>query len=221
VKVYFIPGLGADCRVFHHIRLPDGFESVYLDWIPPLKDESLHDYALRLAATINTAETFAIAGLSMGGMLAIEIAKEFRPAITILISSVPGSKHLPAYYKTAGKLGLHKAVPVSMLKSASFIKRFFTAEKNEDKQLLRQMIEDADPAFISWALGAIVRWECENFEGPYIHIHGKDDFILPLRYTKPTHVISTAGHAMILTKSVEINQIMQETLLTTMELQYK
>ena len=221
MKVYFIAGLGADCRVFHHIRLPEGFAAVYLNWIPPLKDESLHDYALRLASTIDTSEPFVVTGLSMGGMVAIEIAKEYRPVTTILISSVPCSNHLPGYYKTAGRLNLHRMVPVSMLKSASFIKRFFTAEKDEDKKLLRQMIQDADPAFISWALGAIVNWHCEYFDGPYVHIHGNRDFILPIRYTKPTHVISTAGHAMILTRSEEINNIVEETLLTSVELQHK
>ena len=221
MKVYFIAGLGADCRVFHHIRLPEGFEAVYMDWIPPLKDESLHDYALRLSSTIDTSGPFAMAGLSMGGMVAIEIAKELHPVTTILISSVPCSKHLPGYYKAAGKLKLHRMVPVSMLKSASFIKRYFTAEKNEDKELLRQMILEADPGFITWAMGAIVNWQCEHFEGPYVHIHGNNDLILPVRYTKPTHVISTADHSMILTRPDEINNIIQETLLTTVELQHK
>ena len=221
MKVYFIAGLGADSRVFHHIRLPEGFEPVYLEWIPPFKNESLHDYALRLAASIDTSQPFAMTGLSMGGMIAIEIAKQYHPAITILISSIPGSKDLPAYYKRAGKWGIHKAVPVSMLKSASFIKRFFTTENGEDKILLRQMIQDADPVFISWALGAIVNWECEQFDGPYVHIHGNKDFILPIRYTRPTHVISTAGHAMILTRAEDINIIMQETLITTSGTQRK
>lgn len=209
--------MGADCRIFRHIRLPEGFEAAYLDWIPPVKHESLRDYSFRLAERIDTSEPFAIAGLSMGGMMAIEIAKKYHPVVTILISSVPCSGHLPGYYKTAGRLKLHRAIPVSLLKSASFVKRFFTAEKNEDKQLLRQMIAESDPAFISWALDAVLNWHCDTFEGRYIHIHGKRDLILPVRFTKPTHVISTAGHVMVLTKSAEINRILSETLLTTVE----
>ena len=42
MKIYFISGLAADRRIFKNLRLPDGFEPVYLDWISPLKDESLH-----------------------------------------------------------------------------------------------------------------------------------------------------------------------------------
>ena len=53
MKVYFISGLAADKRIFKNLRLPEGFEPVYLDWISPLKDESLRDYALRLAKKID------------------------------------------------------------------------------------------------------------------------------------------------------------------------
>ena len=95
---------------------------------------------------------------------------------------------------------------------SSFIKRFFTVEKNEDKKLLRQLIYDTDPAFIRWALNAILHWDCKDFNGHYIHIHGSTDMILPIRFAKPTHVIAKAGHMMVLTKAGEINGILQETL---------
>ena len=213
MKVYFISGLGADSRVFHHIQLPQGFEPVYLDWIKPKQHESLHDYATRLAEPIDASEKFILAGLSMGGMMAVEIAKRYQPVMTILLSSVPCSENLPFYYKVAGRLRLHKILPVSLLKSASFIKRFFTAEKNEDKMLVRQLIHDTDPAFIRWALNAILRWDCKDFNGQYIHIHGSTDMILPIRFAKPTHVIANAGHLMVLTKAMEINGILEEVLL--------
>ncbi|HYF31303.1 MAG TPA: alpha/beta hydrolase [Chitinophagaceae bacterium] len=221
MKVYFIAGLGADCRVFRHIRLPEGFEAVHLDWIKPLKGESLHEYGMRLAERIDTSEPFAMVGLSMGGMLSIEIAKQHHPIVTILISSVPCSRHLPGYFKVAGKLKLHRIVPVSLLKKASIIKRFFTAEKDEDKKLLRQLIDETDPAFVSWALDAVVKWQCEAFDGHYIQIHGRKDFILPIRFTKPTHVITSAGHLMVMTKAPEINRIITETLLTSVAAVHK
>jgi len=92
------------------------------------------------------------------------------------------------------------------------VKRFFTTEKNEDKKLLQQLIRDTDPAFIRWALNAIVHWDCKDFSGQYVHIHGAQDLILPVRYTKPTHVIQKAGHLMVMTKAIEINGILAEAL---------
>lgn len=212
MKTYFISGLGADNRIFHHIQLPQGFEPVYLDWIKPRQNESLHDYASRLAERIDPSEQFILVGLSMGGMMAVEIAKRYHPQLTILLSSVSCSAHLPFYFRIAAKLRLHKMVPVSLLKSASFIKRFFTAEKNEDKKLVRQLIRDTDPAFIRWAINAILHWDCKDFSGQYIHIHGSTDMILPIRFAKPTHIIANAGHMMVLTKAMEINQILEAAL---------
>ncbi len=155
MRAYFISGLAADKRVFKHIVLPQGFETVYLEWILPEKEETLPHYALRLAAFINTREPFIIIGLSFGGMLAIEIARQYKPVATILISSVPVSSQLPGYFKAAGKLGLHKMVPVSLVKSAAATKRFLTHEKSADKKLLWQIIDESDPDIIRWGMDAM------------------------------------------------------------------
>lgn len=212
MKVYFISGLGADSRVFHRIHLPQGFEPVYLDWIKPVPNESLHGYACRLGERIDHSEEFALVGLSMGGMMAVEIAKLQRPVVTVLISSVSCSAHLPFYFRIASTLRLHKVVPVSLLKSVSFIKRYFTAEQDEDKKLVRQLIRETDPAFLRWAMNAVLHWDCRDFTGRYVHIHGGGDFILPPRFTRPTHIIPKAGHMMILTNAMEINRILDEAL---------
>jgi pimeloyl-ACP methyl ester carboxylesterase len=209
MKVYFISGLAADRMVFKNIVLPAGCEIVHLDWIEPLMNESLHDYALRLAQKIDTRNPFAIIGLSMGGMLAAEIAAVMHPAVVILISSVPSSKDLPGYFKWAGKLGLHKLVPVKMVKSAAIVKRFFTTETSEDKLIIRKCIEASDPAFIRWAMDAILKWKGKTLTVPYIHIHGTRDEVLPIKYTKPTHVIAKAGHLLVMNRAGEINKILQ------------
>jgi pimeloyl-ACP methyl ester carboxylesterase len=212
MKVYFISGLAADSRVFKYIQLPSNCEAVFLEWITPEKNESLHDYSLRLAEKIDANEPFSIIGLSMGGMMASDIAATLNPVLTILISSVPSSTHLPFYFKAAGALKLQKVIPISVVKSAALVKRFFTAETDEDKKMIRQIIKDSDNSFIRWAMDAILNWENETVPSSYIHIHGTRDEVLPIRFTKPTHVISKAGHLMIMTKAKEINKILEEVL---------
>lgn len=212
MKVYFISGLAADSRVFKYIQLPLHCEPVFLEWIRPEKNESLQNYSLRLAERIDANEKFAIIGLSMGGMMASEISCRLNPVNTILISSVPSSKHLPFYFKTAGALRLHKVVPISLVKSAAVVKRFFTAETNDDKKMIRQIIKESDNYFIRWAMGAILNWDHETFPSSYIHIHGTKDEVLPMRFTKPTHIINKAGHLMIMTNAKQINDILAEAL---------
>ena len=50
-KIYFISGLGADKRVFSFLDL-SFCDPVFIEWIPPLKKESLKEYALRLREQI-------------------------------------------------------------------------------------------------------------------------------------------------------------------------
>lgn len=213
MNVYFISGVGADRRIFRNIKLPEEYTIVHLDWIAPLPNESLENYALRLADKINKTEPFALVGLSFGGMLANEIARKYPPVCVFLISSIPCSENMPFYFRIAGKLGLEKLVPVTVLKSASIIKRLFTAETKEEKKFLKDAIRKADPAFIRWSLTAIVNWHCKEKPKCYIHIHGSRDFILPLRYSGATHIIKGDGHLMVLTKGKEVSAIIEEHLI--------
>lgn len=212
MKVYFISGLAADSRVFKYIRLPEAYEIVHLEWIPPEKKESLAVYAKRLAEKINTAEPFILLGLSMGGMIATEIAKTWNPLKTILISSIPVSQNLPLYFKAAASLGIYKFMPVMALKWAAKTKRYFTSESSEDKKLLRQVIQESDNDFIKWAIEAILTWNATDMPTNYIHIHGSKDGILPVRFTSPSHIIKDAGHMMILTNARQINRILSKEL---------
>ena len=212
MKVYFISGLGADRRVFKNIRLPQGYEAEYLDWITPQQNEALSHYASRLSGKIDSSEPFILIGLSFGGMIATEISRKMHPQKTILISSVSSPKQLPGYFRVGSVLNVYKAIPYSTISSISFVRRFFTTESAEDRLLLYQMVKDTDPMFLRWAVGAILNWKSESEFAPSVHIHGTSDKILPLRYTNPTHRIIRAGHAMVLNRSEEISSIIAEVL---------
>lgn len=214
MKVYFISGLAADSRVFKHIGVPAGYEIVHLDWLTPLAGETVGAYAMRMAERIDTREPFALLGLSFGGMLATEIALKYPPAKTILLCSVPHYRHLPAYYRLAGITHLHKLLPVALLKKAAIMKRLFTTETPEDKEMLKQLIKDSDDHFIRWAVDAIVKWRGGDASFAHIHIHGTRDEVLPVRFTNPTHKIPGAGHLLVMNRAEEVNRIIAEYLLT-------
>ena len=211
MNVYFISGLGADSSVFRHIQLPEGFQPHYLEWIKPNKEESLHHYALRLAAKINTTQPFILLGLSMGGMIAVEIAKKYTAECVILLSSIPVASHLPKYYHWVG--GLRRIIPIGFFIKASIVKRFFSMETSDDKRMLKYMIRRADPSFIKWAMGAILEWDCKDAPKNLVHIHGTADGILPCRFTLPQYKLKGAGHLAVLNRANEINDILREILL--------
>jgi len=212
LKAYFISGLGADKKAFRKIKLPDGYEPVYLDWIPPQKNESLSNYARRFSSLIKNDDAFILIGLSFGGMLASEIARLRRPMKTIIISSLASSNELPWYFKQAGKLGLHKAVPMTFLKAGTVIKNIMGVASKEDKAIIYNYAKTADPGMVRWSLHAIVNWDQPDRLPGIVHLHGSSDRMLPLRYTHPDFVIKGGGHLMIFNKADEVNKILKDVL---------
>jgi pimeloyl-ACP methyl ester carboxylesterase len=212
VKVYFTSGIGADYRLFTHLRLPKGFETHYIHWIPPHANESLRDYAARLTAQVDQSSPFALVGLSLGGIMSVEKTKVIKPACTILISSVPVSAHLPKYYRMAGQLGLGKLVPTSLLKAATSVKHGLMLRHAANRRLMMDVIRSGDDQFIRWALTSVLEWENTEVPQPLYHIHGTRDEVFPIRLTKPTHIIRKAGHMFLLYRADTVNRILSEIL---------
>ena len=208
LKIYFIPGIGADYRLFLHLRLPEGYEPAYIHWIPPAKKELLSDYAYRLTQQIDTTEPFVLAGLSLGGIMAVEIAKRIPPQCTIIISSIPLSTHLPPYFKVAGQLGLGRIVPAALLKAATSVKHFLTMKTPANRRLIQSVIWSGDDKFIHWALNAVLEWNNTEIPSPLYHVHGARDEVFPISFTQPTHIIPKAGHMFLLSRPEEINNLL-------------
>src|SRR5258705_2778636 len=116
-RVYFISGLGADKRVFSFLDL-SFCEPVYVDWIKPVKKESLEGYALRLREEIPETNP-TIVGISFGGMLATEMAKADPNVKAILISSNKTAKEFPGYLRIGRYFPFYKWMPSKMMKNSA------------------------------------------------------------------------------------------------------
>ena len=212
MKAYFISGLGADKKAFQKIKLPAGYEPVYLDWITPEKDESLTNYARRFSSLIKNNDAFILIGLSFGGMLASEIARLRNPMKTIIISSIATSNELPWYFKRAGKIGLHKTVPVKLMTAGTMLKNLMGVGSKEDKAIIYNYAKFADPDLVRWSIHAIVNWNQPDRLPGVVHLHGSHDQMLPVKYTHPDYIIKDGGHLMIFNKADEVNKILGEVL---------
>jgi len=213
LKAYFISGLGADKKAFYKLELPAGYEPVYLDWIFPLPQEKLTDYARRFSLLINDKEKFILIGLSFGGMLACEIARIKTPEKLILISSIAVSDELPWYFKRAGAFRLQKIIPAGFYKTATLLNHFMGSKVKEEKIMVLSFVRKTDPAFIQWAINAILKWKFNQRFSNLIHIHGSRDRLLPVKYTNADYVIEGGRHLMVWNKATEINKILQQVLL--------
>ncbi len=206
-EVYIFSGLGADERVFQNLDLSE-FSAHHIKWIKPQSNESIERYASRLLTQINSPNP-TLLGLSFGGMIAVEVAKQIKTEKVILISSAKSKSNIPFYYRLAGLLSLNKLLPVSLLKSSNFISNWFFGTKSiREKHLLKQIINETDRDFLQWAIDKIVNWDNMSVPKNIISIHGSSDKILPIGYTSSDYAIKDGGHFMILNKAEEITNIL-------------
>ncbi len=212
MKIYCISGFGADETVFYKIKFPKGFEIRHLSYTAQIHGESLRDYALRMAKNIDTSQSFALLGLSMGGMIAVEIAKEYKPETLILLSSAATASELPARYKFMGKWNLQNIAPISVMKNASILKKFFYRYEKADRDILIKAIRKTEPTFIRWGMQAILDWKNDSQPENYFHIHGTSDNVLPIKNTHTTHVVEGGNHFMVLDRAADINIILEKIL---------
>ncbi|RYZ55588.1 MAG: alpha/beta hydrolase [Sphingobacteriales bacterium] len=199
MRIYFISGLGADRRVFGRLKFSKDIEVVHIDWIPAREEESLEAYSHRMLEFIDTSVPFSLLGLSMGGMVAVEISKLKRPQHLFLVSSAACASDLPELYRRFGSAGLLKLVPARlMVWPHPAVYWYFGARDEADRKLVRDIMKDTDPAFVKWAVGAILSWRNSLVPVRPLRIHGGSDKVLPP--CKDTDVlVDGAGHLMVWT----------------------
>ncbi|AMR33324.1 hypothetical protein A0256_18815 [Mucilaginibacter sp. PAMC 26640] len=93
-RVFLLSGMGADSRLYKNIVLPVGFDGIAMDWISPAQTDSLATYATKLILYFHIQPGDVVIGNSLGGMIAVEIAKQVKLVKVILISSIKKSRKL-------------------------------------------------------------------------------------------------------------------------------
>ena len=210
--IYIISGLGADKRMFQNFSF-EGYNVIHIDWIFPLENENLQNYALRISKNIKDENAILI-GLSFGGILSVEISKIKKIKKVFLLSSAKTKFEIPFYYRVLGKLNLLKIIPNSILKRVNYLTYLvFGAKTNFEKNLLKDIIKNTDKHFLKWALHQIMNWKNEIYSENIVHIQGDSDLILPHNFIKYDYLIKGGTHFMTLNQSKEIETIIIENLL--------
>jgi len=97
-RIFMIPGMGADERIFKNIKLNNA-NITYIKWLQPDESDTLISYAQRLIDKYVIDADSVVIGNSLGGMLAVEIAKKVSLSKVILISSIKTIDEAPRYFK--------------------------------------------------------------------------------------------------------------------------
>lgn len=205
-SVYLMPGMGANPRIFEFISLSDRFDVNLLSWIPPQKNETLDQYALRMCERINHKNPILI-GVSFGGVLVQEMAKYIDCKKVIIISSVKSNEELPKHMKLAQLTNAHRLLPTQWIKNIETFALFVLGKRIQRRfEHYTRYLSERDPDYLNWAIDRLVKWNRNVPDQSIIHIHGARDSVFPLKNIKDPFIKIDGDHAIILTKSDWFNK---------------
>jgi esterase/lipase len=209
--IYCISGFAADERIFVHLNFGENTVH-FIPWKIPQKDESIASYAHRMRKDIEHANPVLV-GLSFGGMMSIEIAKEMAVEKIILISSVSTFHEMPWRMRIAGKLRLNHLVPLRPYFFLEPLENYtLGAQTPEEKQLLKEYRKNLNFEYSDWAIDQVLNWKNDWYPSNVIHIHGSKDHIFPVKNVKADYIIKNGGHLMLMNKATEVNEVLKKVL---------
>ncbi|PZF74230.1 alpha/beta fold hydrolase [Taibaiella soli] len=203
-SIYCISGLGADQRIFQKISI-EGFELKPVPWPEVDMHDDMACYAQKIIATIPEPNPIVM-GVSFGGMLTVEVAKQIPVEKAILISSVKKRSELPPFSGFVQWLAQSNILPIGLLKHIHGpVYKQFGVTSEDGKKLLGQILNDTDGKFVRWAINALSRWQNETVPEHIYHINGDADKVIPPDLVKPDYWVKGGTHFMVYERAGEVS----------------
>jgi alpha/beta superfamily hydrolase len=197
-----MPGMAASPSIFERIQLPpDSFEIHLLEWLIPEREESIEDYAQRVAKNIRHDNVILI-GVSFGGILVQEMKRFVNPKKVIIISSVKSNAELPRRMKIAKTTKAYKLVPTTLLENIDNLAKFTFGSSiiKQRLKLYEKFLSVRNKVYLDWAIEQIINWKRTEADPEVIHIHGDSDEVFPIKHIQNAIIVKGGTHIMILTK---------------------
>lgn len=207
IHVYLMPGMAASPKIFEYIKLPEEqFQLHYLEWVLPIENESVTDYAFRLSKLIKHDDVVLI-GVSFGGVIVQEISKHLDAKKVIIISSVKSLHELPKRMHLARATMAYRLLPTQLVSNIEILAKYaFGTHAAKRLELYKKYLSVNDGYYLSWAIKNMVCWNQEKPGTNIVHIHGDRDTVFPIKYIKDCITIKNGSHIMILNKYKWFNE---------------
>lgn len=208
--VYCIPGLGQDHRVFEGLQIEHA-ELRFIDWIQAKEDEDIPAYAARLAEQIENVPNLYLMGVSLGGIMSVEIAKLIPVQKLILISTVKNRAEMPPSFEWMGKVPVKSnSIPKFLIDAQVILKPFYGKANEKGMELFEKMLKSSSLDFMRWAWNHIPEWNSKGEpKTPFIHLHGTADLVFPIKHIDQAITLKGATHFAIFNDKKKLNQLIE------------
>lgn len=212
--VYLMPGMAASPLIFENIKLPErDFTIHYLEWLIPEVKESLTVYVSRLLEFVKH-ESPVLIGVSFGGVIVQEMARQIDVEKIILISTVKSIKEFPRRMRFAKKTGVHKILPTRLVENFEWLVKYNPGIAPKKIELYKKYLSVNSRVYLDWAMDTILNWDQEEPLLNTIHIHGDADPIFPIKYINDCIIVPGGTHVMIINRFRWFNDHLPDIILS-------
>ncbi|MBE0585891.1 MAG: alpha/beta hydrolase [Desulfofustis sp.] len=191
MKTLLLPGLGADATMYPSRDYANLYRLTIAEWPVYNGEETLAAVARRVIDEHGIGREMVVGGASLGGMVALEIAKIAGNGTVILIGSATSPSEVNPVLQKLSHLADY--TPIRMFQALAG-----KINEHHGSDLLA-MFERADSRFVTAMCRAIFDWEGRAaYRGTVCRIHGqKDKVILPPK--DDGELITDGGHLISMT----------------------
>lgn len=213
MTIYLLPGVGCDKRLFSRIELP-GHEVKVLEWPPFSKGCTLAELAADMRAGVDATQPHILAGVSMGGMVAQELAALTKPTHVVIISSWKGPQEMPMPIRMMrGKHPERMLTPALFKHTLPLVRWQMGVETPEDVALLDALVQAHPLDQLKIQINACLSWEGPAVPVQHLtHIHGDKDRLMPLAPIVDAEVVHGGTHFMVYSMAAEVGAALRRAL---------
>lgn len=213
--IYLFPGQGADKRQFDSLTFDGSYKIKVIEYGTPNDSLNMESFAKNLSQNIDTTEEFILIGVSLGGMICVELSEILNPEKTIIISSAKNRNDFPKRYSFQKKIAIYKLFPGSvLLAGAKILQPIVEPDRKKNKETFKAMLGAKDSKYMERSIDLVINWEREVNTKKIYQIHGSNDHTLTLKSIKnPDYIIENGSHMMTLTRAEEISDLLNFILL--------
>lgn len=217
--IYLIPGLACDRQLFdplfehlNNMTSTNEFNFVVLEHLEPIDiHEELSEYAKRLADHIPDKESIVI-GVSLGGIIGIELSRHRTFKVLITISSVSHYKQVPRSIRVLQFFPIHRVVPSKLSKWCLIhFAKWFKIVQKEYRYIWKRMVDQSTDKHLSWGRHQVIHWRGKYADCPHFRIIGDKDHIFS-NINETDIVIKDGNHAMVMNQAKLIAKNILEVL---------
>jgi pimeloyl-ACP methyl ester carboxylesterase len=218
VDLYLIPGLGADKRLFAKLDLGE-HDLHFLEWPEMPAGSALVDYARNLAARVDTTKPHVLIGVSMGGMVAQELASLTHPQKVIIVSSWKGPEEMPRSLRLLRGTHPERILTPAVLKQTLPLARWqMGVEQPEEVALFNELITVHSVEQLKAQINACITWNGPSEPVQHlVHIHGDHDRLMPIGHVHDARCIHGGSHFMVFSKAKEVGEEVKAALKTAFD----